>query len=374
MKFIATHPPIYKRDTNGGTRVWQMQSGYNDENTAGHQVISGVLNGKMITSEWKICKPKNVGKANSTTAVSQAEAEVAALYTKKLDTGYFENIENIDSFDKFKPMLAHDYNDYIPTFKKKTFSQPKFDGGRCEARADGLWSRTGKRIVSCPHIERSLEAFFKKNPTVVLDGELYNHKLKDDFNKIMSLVRQTKPTDQDLIESESMVEYHIYDYIENKTDIYTERLYKMKTNLVNVQYIELAKTDVVISQEQLDALYIKYLEDGYEGQMVRDDVAYENKRTKHLLKRKEFITDEFPVVEILEGVGNWAGYAKRFVVKLPSGVNCGSGVKGDRKTLKELWDSQKNPDWATVRYFTPTPDGIPRFPVVIDFGYGKRED
>jgi ATP-dependent DNA ligase len=351
-----------------------MQTGYDDENTAGHQVISGVLDGKMVTSEWKICKPKNVGKANSTTAISQAEAEVSALYTKKLETGYFENLDSIDTFDKFKPMLAHDYNDYFPTYKKKTFSQPKFDGGRCEARADGLWTRTGKRIVSCPHIERSLAPFFKKNPTVVLDGELYNHKLKDDFNKIMSLVRQTKPTDQDLIESENMVEYHIYDYVENKTDIYTERLYKMQTNLVNIQYIELAKTDIVTSQEQLDALYIQYLEDGYEGQMVRDDVAYENKRTKHLLKRKEFITDEFRVVEILEGVGNWAGYAKRFVVKLPSGVNCGAGVKGDRKTLKELWDSKKNPDWATVRYFTPTPDGIPRFPVVIDFGYGKRED
>ena len=165
----------------------------------------------------------------------------------------------------------------------------------------------------------------------------------------------------------------LYDYVENKTDIYTERLHKMQTNLTNVQYIELAKTDVVTSKEQLDALYIQYLEDGYEGQMVRDDVAYEHKRTKHLLKRKEFITDEFTVVEILEGVGNWAGYAKRFVIKLPSGVNCGAGVKGDRKTLKELWDSKKNPDWATVRYFTPTPDGIPRFPVVITWGMGKRE-
>lgn len=374
MKNIITHPPLYKRDTNGGTRIWQMQSGYNDDLIAGHRVISGVLDGKMITSEWKICKPKNVGKANSTTAITQAEAEVIALYTKKSESGYFYNIDEIDEFDKFKPMLAHDYNDYLPTYKKKTFSQPKYDGGRCEARADGLWTRTGKRIVSCPHIERSLQPFFKQNPTVVLDGELYNHKLKDDFNKIMSLVRQTKPTEQDLIESENMVEYHVYDYVENGTDIYTERLHKMQTNLTNIKYIELSKTDVVTSQAQLDALYIQYLEDGYEGQIVRNDVAYEHKRTKNLLKRKEFITDEFGVVEILEGVGNWSGHAKRFVISLPNGATCGAGVKGDRKTLKELWNSNKKPDWATVRYFTPTPDGIPRFPVVKDWGYEKRED
>lgn len=374
MKFIQTHPTIYKRDTNGGVRVWSMQSGFDDDTFAGHQVISGVLDGKMVTSEWKICKPKNVGKTNSTTAITQAEAEVAALYTKKLETGYFEKLTEIDGFDKFKPMLAHSYSDYIPTFKKKTFSQGKLDGGRAIARADGLWTRTGKRIVSCPHIEKSLADFFTQHPTAIIDGELYNHKLKDDFNKIMSLVRQSKPTSTDLAESEQMVEYHVYDFVENPTDNYTDRLAKMQTHLSNVKYIELVETDVVTSQEQLDALYIKYLENGYEGQMLRDDVPYQNKRTKHLLKRKEFITDEFPVVEMLEGVGNWSGYTKRFVLKLPSGVNFGAGVRGDQQTLKDLWQSNKTPDWATVRYFTPTPDGIPRFPVVIDMGYGKRED
>lgn len=373
MKFTAIHPRIYKRDSNGGIRVWQMQTGYDDENIAGHQVISGVLNGKMVTSEWKICKPKNVGKSNSTTAILQAEAEVAALYTKKLETGYFENIQEIDSFDKFKPMLAHDYNDYIPSFKKKTFSQGKLDGARLIARSDGLWSRTGKRIVSCPHIEKSLETFFKNNPNTVLDGELYNHQLKDDFNKIMSLVRQTKPTERDFEESKQMIQYHVYDYIENNTDNYTVRLQKMQDELINVEYIHLVPTTVVTSQEQVDSLYIYYLENGYEGQMIRNDVAYENKRTKHLLKRKEFITDEFRVIEVLEGVGNWAGYVKRFVVELPNETRFGAGVRGERARLKELLKPENKPDWATVRYFTPTPDGIPRFPVVIDFGKGKRE-
>jgi len=374
LKYINTYPTIYKRDTSGAVRVWQMQSGYDNETIAGHQVISGLLNGKMVTSEWKLCEPKNVGKSNATTAIQQTEAEIAALYTKKLETGYFQNLTDIDSFDKFKPMLAHDYNGYLPTFKKKTFSQPKMDGLRAIARHDGLWSRTGKRIVSCPHIEASLAPFFESNPTAIIDGELYNHDLRDDFNKIASLVRQTKPTASDFAESENMVQYHVYDMVDqHNNEIFSNRLEKMQNNLSSIQYLVLVRTDIVKSQEQLDELYIEYLEAGYEGQMLRDDVLYQNKRTKHLLKRKEFITNEFRVIEILEGQGNWAGHAKRFVVKLPSGVNCGAGVRGVRQQLKELWLSNKIPDWATVRYFTPTPDGILRFPVVVDWGYGVRQ-
>ena len=46
-----------------------------------------------------------------------------------------------------------------------------------------------------------------------------------------------------------------------------------------------------------------------EGQMIRQDTAYPSKRTKDLLKRKESI-EEYKVVEVHEGQGNWAGYAQ----------------------------------------------------------------
>ena len=32
------------------------------------------------------------------------------------------------------------------------------------------------------------------------------------------------------------------------------------------------------------------------------------------------------------------------------------------------------PNWATCRFFELTPDGVPRFPVIIDYGHGSRED
>ena len=108
--------------------------------------------------------------------------------------------------------------------------------------------------------------------------------------------------------------------------------------------------------------------------MVRHDKAYENKRSKYLLKRKEFITDEFQVVSMLEGKGNWAGHVKHFVLRKPDGTNFGAGVRGKQEVLSKLWDEGEMPNWATLRYFNETPDGIPRFPVVIDYGFGERED
>ena len=77
---------------------------------------------------------------------------------------------------------------------------------------------------------------------------------------------------------------------------------------------------------------------------------------------------------MLEGKGNWSGYTKRFVLIMKNGTEFGSGVRGNQAQLKELWESGKNPTWATCRYFELTPDGVPRFPVVIDYGYGARED
>ena len=86
------------------------------------------------------------------------------------------------------------------------------------------------------------------------------------------------------------------------------------------------------------------------------------------------VVEEFDVVEMLEGKGNWSGYTKRFVLIMKNGTEFGSGVRGNQAQLKELWKSGKNPTWATCRYFELTPDGVPRFPVVIDYGYGERED
>lgn len=382
MKIQDSGEWLYKRDTKGKVRVWMAETG-SDGTRWGWRTVAGLDDGKKVTSDWTFVEEKNIGRANATSLPEQARAELESEYTKKLDRGYFIHLAAVDTFDKFKPMLAHNFEDHKLDFKKNVYlSQPKLDGIRCVARADGLWTRQGKEIVSCPHIVSYLKVFFEKYPDAVLDGELYNHGLRDNFNKITSMVRKAKPTAEDIVESAQLVQYHIYDCIMPQNDdtlaygedpFFRDR-YGFMIGQGFADPVHYVKTHHVHEQEHLDSLYGSYLEDGYEGQMVRLDAVYENKRSKYLLKRKEFITDEFRVVSMEEGQGNWAGYVKRFVVQMSNGTVFGAGVRGNQETLKALWESDKIPNWVTVRYFTPTPDGIPRFPVVVDWGYGQRED
>ena len=103
-------------------------------------------------------------------------------------------------------------------------------------------------------------------------------------------------------------------------------------------------------------------------------MEYQKKRSKGLLKRKEFIDMEFPVVRVEEGIGNWAGKVKRVVVKLTDGTTSEAGIKGTMEVLGDLWEREDKPDWVTVRFQEYTPDGKLRFGVVQDWGWGTRSD
>ena len=96
--------------------------------------------------------------------------------------------------ENIKAMLAHKYNPDKADYP--AYIQPKLDGVRCLFTAKGAISRANNQFMNVDHIEQALKPFFAKNPTAILDGELYNHGLKDDFEKIISLVKKKKPTDK----------------------------------------------------------------------------------------------------------------------------------------------------------------------------------
>ena len=124
-----------------------------------------------------------------------------------------------------KPMLAYKVDKKPVDWSENVFIQPKLDGVRCVIYLDEqenirCFSRTGKEFHNLQHIKDSLHDFFKMetefsaNTDVVLDGELYNHDLRDNFDKIISLVRKQKPTEQDKAEAKELIQFHCYDYIE----------------------------------------------------------------------------------------------------------------------------------------------------------------
>lgn len=363
---MNTLPTLYSRTSTGAIQTWSIEV-----EDGKYRTHFGQIDGRQQTTEWTQCKPKNEGKANATSADAQAAREAQALWKKKKASGCFEDINDIDKILFTEPMLAKKYEDYMEDIKFPVYSQPKLDGVRCIARKDGLWSRNGKKFVSVPHIEQALEHIFASNPNLVLDGELYCDKFSNDFNAICSLVKKTKPTAQDLADAAASIQYWIYDVVD------TSKPYVQRNTMVvdfgimlggndpnnSIQYLA---ASFVRNTQELDALYEQYVNDGYEGQMVRLDKPYENKRSKSLLKRKEFQDKEYEILDIIEGEGNRAGGAGAMVFKNEQQKTFNSNIKGSREYCKKLLaeKDQLIGKFATVKFFNLTPDNIPRFPFV----------
>jgi DNA ligase-1 len=342
---------LYKRSTTGKISEWTIETEENKFRT-----ISGFTDGLKVTSEWTVCETKSY-----CTAEEQAIKQAKALHKKKIDLGAFENINDIDKPVYFKPMLAHDYNDYKDKIKFPVVTQPKLDGVRCIIDIDGMRSRNGKELISAPHIHEALKPLFEKYPDLVFDGELYAHKNDGvDFNKIISCVRKTKPTPNDIIESKQYIQYWIYD-LPSHTGQFHERSFAIN-DLDLPECCIVVDTTIIHNEEDLMDMYRVYMADGYEGQMIRVlNSEYENKRSKHLLKHKSFMDDEFEIKGVVEGKGKLTGKIGKLVFD-----RFDSAVNGDHEYLEMLF---KRGDLigkkATVKYFELTTDGVPRFPKVI---------
>jgi hypothetical protein len=364
--------PIYKRDTAGKLRTWQYEV-----DGEKYRTIAGIQGGNLVTSAWTTCSAKNAGKSNYTTAYAQAHIEGQAEQAKKLKREYRATIAELD-YVRQGPMLAATYKGGL---KFPVFSQPKLDGIRALISKAGAFTREMQPHFNVDHILKELAPLFAADPDLILDGELYNHHLKDNFNKICQLVRKQTVTLAQADEINQFVQFHVYDIPSASGNApFGARAIMMKTvsqyitdSRSPIRFVPTAK---VSSQDDLDDLNSQYTSQGYEGQMVRLNAPYEfDTRSKTLLKRKEFDTKEFKLLKVEEGEGNWAGYAKRIEFELEDGRACGGGIRGARDEMKALLHNTlyDAPTHVTVRYFKRTPDGMPRFPVAIDFHNGRKD-
>lgn len=345
---------LYKRTSTGAIQVWWMEVEGEQ-----HRAHSGQLNGAITTSGWTTCTAKNVGRSNEVSPEEQAILEVAAEYTLKQKKGYRQTIADVDDVG-FKPMLAQEFEGNNKKAVEKIFAngdfvvvQPKLDGMRCIATAKGLVSRNGNPIVAVPHIVDALLPWFHKYPDLILDGELYNHDLKADFPKLMSLVKKQKPTAEDFKDSE-VVEYHIYDVVPRSHIAFLEPTGPLRG----------VPAVTCRSLEEIDAHHATNLSLGYEGSMIRLPGEYEQKRSKLLLKYKPEMDGEWRIVSINEGVGNSSGMAGYAVLQLDAERTFRANIMGTReyRTLLLEHADECIGNMATILYFHLTPDGVPRFP------------
>lgn len=376
---ISVFSTLYKQNTSGKIQQWSVS-------VKGNEVtcVYGQVNGKMQETTDIVKKGKNIGKVNETTPAQQAILKAQQLFEKKVKEGYVENIEiakeNKNNLEGVTPMLAFDIDKKKKYVTFPAYVQPKLDGFRCLAVVkDGkckLYSRTQKEINTLPHIVEEIESMFGGD--IVLDGEIYNHELKNEFQKIQSIVKRDEVHDQ-----HEIIQYHIYDILN------TEKGFGERTKLVNfyvdknAKYLKIVPTINVLSEEFLETHFHDFLAKGYEGAMYRNaKTPYEQKRSPSLLKLKIFEDAEFEVFDVVEGAGKLMGTAGSIWVKeLSTNIKFKAKLKSyednNGKRIESKEDFQKRcKDWfenfdkykgkmLTVKFQGRSVYNVPRFPVAL---------
>jgi len=279
-----------------------------------------------------------------------------------------------------KPMLAYPVSAKPIDYNKPTFIQPKLDGVRCVIQASikrhiltpdlneieiKAYSRTGKEWKNIDHILEQLIPFFKKFPDVILDGELYNHDLRDDFEKIISLVRKTKPTDEDRLEASKLTQFHCYDIIDEELPFDQRIEFVNEALMLPGDSIHTVDTMLVPTESQAKVTHEHLLKMGYEGSIVRTNDTYACKRSHNLRKFKDFHDAEAEITGWVEGKGKRIGTIGKFTAVDSEGNTFGMPVMDKFKILQANFETMK--DWvgetATFTYFERTKANSYRHPL-----------
>jgi len=273
-----------------------------------------------------------------------------------------------------KPMLAYPVNNKPIDYTNKVSMQPKLDGVRCLIQAEKLpfdmgyepvaYSRTGKQWKNIDHILLSLTPFFQANPDVILDGELYNHALRDDFEKIISCVRKQKPTAIDRAESRRLVQFHCYDIVD-ETMLFEDRYKFVFDNLRDAYGVRTVKTQAVATESLSKVVHQQNLDAGYEGSILRTNDTYQCKRSYSLRKFKDFHDAEAVLVDWVEGKGKRKGTIGKFIAIDADGNQFGMPVMDNFKKLQTNFEEMQ--EWvgeiATFTYFERTKANSYRHPL-----------
>ena len=276
----------------------------------------------------------------------------------------------------FQPMLAHKFDNKRVDWSQPVYIQPKLDGIRCVMKADGCYSRNGKKFMNVQHLyTKAIKDLFKVNPLLVIDGELYNHDLRDNFEKIVSLVRKQKPTSDDRKEARKLIQYHVYDFvmaykgkldlIESDMNRYEKRMHQLVCSDMYGKHIRYVPARGVHSLDKAKEIHNDFLQQGYEGSILRLDGPYKCGRSYDLMKFKDFSDTEAKIVSWVEGKGKRRGTIGKFIAVDSDGVRFGMPVMDKFEYLKKNFKAMQ--DWvgktATFTYFERTRAGSYRHPL-----------
>lgn len=359
---------LYKLNKDHSIQVWIIEKYVGLSLEDGYHVTFGKLHGKL-QSKFTEVKPVNVGKSNETTLDEQIQNEIQSEINKKLDEGYKYTIEEAklgrtDANGNIKPMLAQTYEKRKNKIKWPVLVQPKYDGIRCIAiLKDGnvkLLSREGKIIFTpITVIEQLKDISFQIGQQIIFDGELYSDELT--FQEIVSAVKALNLNSQ-------RIKYRVYDIINEDKQIerimcYNHYFRNHETNLPVYSHIIPTPTTRVSSEEKMLEKFSEYINQGYEGLMIRlEDGKYEHYRSTNLIKYKQFDEEEFDVLGFL--LGDRGTEDLIIVFEGLDGTPQKAKSMGTREYKENLFNhGLLEAKKVTIKYFGLTDDGKHRFPV-----------
>lgn len=398
-----TYDTLYKRTKTGAIVYWDIS--VVDASQTQNRVTIRKASGQIgtlspIVHLDTINIGKNIGKSNETTALQQAISQAQSDWTRKKDEGYKElgTIEvkqtstgpdyifngktylnqlalykaidallpkyNSDANGMCKPMLAKTVQ-----WDKVTYPclvQPKLDGVRClmvvtNGEDVKFLSRSGKDYTTLGHIDNDVAKFLGRQPdaflSFILDGEIYSDELT--FQEVSAAVKKQRPDSLKL-------KFHAYDIVtENIQDVRALDAMKLVHDISSA-FVTWVTTNRVRSREEVKLFHDKWVVEGNEGAMIRlmNGTYAQGQRSSHLLKVKEFDSEEFNFYQWEIGQREEDLIAVLFT---ESGAKFRAKMIGTREHKEKLRKSSGGDQKMTIKFFGLTADGLPRFPIGVGF-------
>lgn len=285
----------------------------------------------------------------------------AKIINKDLKVGVsiktLNSVYGDDFIKELEIQLANKYQDFQKKSKfssvQSWYENAKLDGHRFYIAPNGLaFSRNGKTYAGMDHILnevhqlQSMLSKTKKLKNIFIDGELYSQQL--DFNTIAGKINSNKNF---TLKEKELIDYHIfvigYDGLSSTKEM-VDLLDSLKLDY-NYNFLKLVPYSLIPNDfEVIKAKCCQYMEQGFEGIMLRDEsVWYDRKRSDALLKYKLFKENDFIVKDVLIGtrgtkfestLGSFECYGK---LKLDSGeevdVSFNANFKGTYIARDRIW-------------------------------------
>lgn len=361
-------PILYKLDQRGREASWQVAFDGFDQLVMTFGKVGGAI---------RETRSRVVPKSNRT-MIQQALQEARTRYDLKISKdGYHQDGEVTQVI---QPMLAHKWAPGT-RLAYPVVTQPKLDGVRCLGQVVNgsveLRTRNNKPIHHLNHIRQALLHLSQfLPPETIYDGELY--AIDQPFNVIISIVKQEiSPHPREEILSYFMFDLILpqdpgfvqrYDQLTNAYYDYADAGYFTYDPEGNVaDPLRVVESSIAESAEDLLSAHTDYVENGYEGLIIRQpNSIYSMTRTRNLLKYKQFIDEEVTIVDVRDATGTEAG-AALLMVRDDRGNTLPVRFRGSFDQRRQWLQHPEDVigQRATIRYQELTPDGVPRFPVGV---------